>query len=90
VLTRIDVTQEHIDRGVSKDCLRCPVALAIMCHVQPTTSISVGDDAITMLPLGGWFHDQQAPSVVRQFVRGFDRGDDVVPFSFDLDIPEGY
>ncbi|MCI0537687.1 MAG: hypothetical protein L0Z50_20935 [Verrucomicrobiales bacterium] len=89
---RIEVTQNDIDKGCEKDCLKCPVALAInrvlrkpyVCYVDiPLIRIRKGRSLDFVCEI-------LTPEVAIDFIRAFDPGRDVSPFSFDLSIPEEY
>lgn len=75
----INVTQQHIDNGVSGDPHTCPVALAIhettgRNHVKVEAyQFTIDDNAYFM------------PSSVRNFIDAFDSNEPVQPFSFVLD-----
>lgn len=76
----ISVTQEHINRGVTNDCGKCPVALALS-DAFPSQTITV---EYLKIHIGAmWI---ETPDPVREFLPNFDWGDKVVPFSFDLPI----
>lgn len=79
---KIEVKQHHIDAGVKKNA--CPVALAIneKLEMQPGSVfvhpniVSIGE-GIHLWVVG-------LPLSVNTFIRQFDSGDKVEPFSFEL------
>lgn len=78
----IEVTQEHIDKGVKKNCQNCPVAIAAQAVLQ-NSDIRMGqwtlyDSRFTTIA--------RVPFVVTDFVNRFDLGLPVQPFSFNLKI----
>jgi hypothetical protein len=80
----INVTQEDIDKGVRRisDC--CPVALSLF--RLGYTGITVEHDEVFLTTE----HDDYVfalPDTVAEFIRDFDRRDEVSPFSFELEIP---
>lgn len=80
---RIDVTQEDIDKGVKKCHCTCPIALAL--KRQTRVAYEVSDDCVVAVT------DRFAhglPEHASSFIRAFDMGLIVAPFSFELDIPE--
>jgi hypothetical protein len=76
----VHVTQEHIDKGCKWSCARCPVALAML--AAGLKDISVGGYFIR------WWDDRicemRTPSKVDRFMRNFDTGRKVSPFTFEL------
>jgi hypothetical protein len=80
--TTINVTQEHIDKGLRRQCSKCPVALAIKDVCKPETYVNVS----SVIYVGGKF-SKAAPLDVERFIGRFDGSFSVEPFSFDLDIP---
>lgn len=83
---KIKVTSEDIEKGTPGDCTRCPVARAL--KRRGFKYVSVHEERIefrrTILSekrqsiLSGY-------SKVSMFVAAFDRGDNVAPFTFELD-----
>jgi hypothetical protein len=80
---RIEVKQEHIDKGIRAKCTTCPVALAIheatsgelgTVYVDVTT-VFVG--SMTSIPL---------PIVAIEWIAEFDYQGTGEPFSFELDL----
>jgi hypothetical protein len=84
----IQVTQEHIDEGVRRDCEQCPVAMAILaaCRAagQPLTSIQV-DGAYVSADRPGETLGADLPLIASDFIESFDGMDPVAPFCFDLE-----
>ena len=79
---RILVSQECIDKGKAGDSRFCPVALSLQ---------AAGLDSPAVGPLRIWWkrHDkrvmyQDPPDSVKWFVRRFDDGETVRPFTFEL------
>lgn len=77
----ITVTDDHIKQGVKRECTLCPVALAIRSQL-PDSNIDVYRS--TFLIAAG--HIIKAPESVRKFIDKFDKGMDVKPFSFYLEV----
>lgn len=85
----IHVTQAHIDNGTAKSCEFCPVAEAV--REDSGVDCVVSSIGLTLFPAGGkpWV-SLFLPSEAKRFIRSFDRGLPVEPFSFELDYePEG-
>lgn len=81
---RIQVTQEHIDKGKRSDCYECPIALALN-DAFPRTSLDrmlnttkVFRDHFIVGGKGSYSHTRG----MRKFVRNFDGGMRVKPFYF--------
>lgn len=87
----INVTQDHIDRGVASDCEKCPVALAVFEAVPGCVYADVSDagvmchqenketGAIRVLKI-------RTPYSVFSFYSAFDSGREVSPFSFEFPV----
>ena len=78
---KIEVTQEHIDQGIINSLVNCPIALAIKskgfnCRLdQLYIYIDLKDKIIYI----------QTPKFVANFIKDFDDGRPVSPFSFEID-----
>jgi hypothetical protein len=87
-LKRIFVTKKDIQYGFKKSECDCPVALALVRGFK----LSVDENAL-VTPEGlyvesiGWF---KLPPSVRIFMKAFDKGTLVKPFSFTLDIGKAF
>jgi len=90
ILMTIQVTQEHINRGIRGDCGSCPIALAIQ-EALPKLGINV--QVLHVLIQG---EIVPLPSRARWFIADFDtnpRDEDadikwLEPFDFELDYEE--
>jgi hypothetical protein len=80
---RIEVKPDHIARGRRVEPCLCPVALAIAEATDRECSV-----APRMVSLYEPYRAYRLPEAVCGFVRMFDAGQPVEPFSFDLDIEE--
>lgn len=78
----IAVTQEDISIGQKKSCQFCPIALALKRVFPLSLFIRVDGDAITIgnieIPIPDSCHD---------FIKAFDIGMEVHPFTFELAYP---
>ena len=79
----ISVTQEHIDKGVKTSCGSCPIAIAAKEVFIEGIEIAVG---INCIGIDTYFVDVPGPA--RRFIRAFDDGKFVRPFSFEIDVPK--
>ncbi len=83
-LVRIEVKQEHIDKGIPGRCFSCPIALAALA-VLPAREFHV---QVSRACLGfRWARAFYLPESARHFVKMFDDGEDVTPFDFEIEIP---
>ena len=80
----IEVTREHISQGQRQECALCPVALAIKA-VIPCTYCAVGVGSVQMIRRKQWY-DLDLPAKVQKFIKEFDLGLPVRPFSFELEL----
>lgn len=102
-MTTIFVTQADIDEGIRKDCVACPVVRAINRHLgvcQPGVPYEARLDDHLHIGFArvyqgvdefinqAVYYGDSCPRNVVLFVRGFDAGEPVGPFRFDIDIPE--
>lgn len=76
---QINVTQEHISKGVSQDGCLCPVALALI------------DSGFTDVFAGCYEleydnHNSPTPDSVASFIKHFDQYQTGTPFTFNLEI----
>jgi hypothetical protein len=86
----VNVTQEDIDAGVAKDCRRCPVAKALARALNSVVAHASDNILASLTLIGGRFYCDQivpAPPVVADFVRRFDAGQPISPFTFPIDWP---
>lgn len=85
----IQLTAQHIKEGTEGNCKLCPAALAInsvlneryYTVVRPT---SIFINHISRMYIGKEF---SVPEILKDFITFYDRGYDVAPISFNLDIP---
>ena len=80
----IEVTQDHIDRGVPDNCFECPVALALIDYGVDGANVNAMEIEYVR---GGRFKSIRTPEVVSGFIFDFD--DETVrheclPFTFEL------
>jgi len=76
----IDVKQRHIDMGLPKDACRCPVACAI--EEATRSVVFVTNTGLIMGLLGP--QKFPIPPEVLAFIKAFDAGQHVEPFSFEI------
>lgn len=80
---KIEVTQDDINNGDRDDTQSCPIALALLKAGFTEPRVDGCDICYTE---GDKVKSVMSPSVVRDFVKSFDRGLPVKPFSFELDL----
>lgn len=80
----IHVTQTHLDKGEEKNCYTCPVALAIQDIVKDDVLVEVDYNKV-LLNKQIW----TLPQIVKEHIESIDYGHYIVlPFSFELSLPE--
>ena len=82
---KIQVTQDHIDRGVPKSSAKCPIAISLGEHTETpwtvsTTWVCLEGQAIT--------RSMALPPDAQMFIAAFDAGFDVNTLEFDLPLEE--
>jgi hypothetical protein len=82
---KITVTQRHIERGEKHAASRCPVALALE-DAKPSSYARVCpfNNIFETRTIRGVLTRYDIPATVRIFVRAFDQGLPVEPFTFTL------
>jgi hypothetical protein len=83
-MTKIQLLQDDIDKGLPARSAFCPVARAIRRACPKIKQVNVGCSRIR---LGDGQYITTPPEVCN-FISAFDRHKPVEPFEFDLDIPE--
>ena len=78
----IEVKQKHIDNGQKFRSVRCPVALAAKETVGPEVQLIFGPDYFVVAGHPRARYD--LPLEVQDFIRAFDDGLPVQPFTFEL------
>ncbi len=82
---KIEVKQEHIDKGIRYKCDACPVALAIKEQINPHGLI-VRNNIIIKLKSTSKIMVLFIPKKAQTFIMSFDALRKVEPFVFDLAI----
>lgn len=86
---KVNVTAEDIKKGVRGSDICCPIALALNREVKstPETQISVNYGFLSVQGTGKLImHSETLPCEARLFIRDFDAGNDVKPFSFSVSL----
>lgn len=81
----VQVTDKHIRNGTLQESTQCAVALALL---DAGFSYVEVDDSRLELTRGEKYCTVPAPPDVTNFIREYDAGRNVVPFHFDLELPE--
>lgn len=85
---KLDITQEHIDKGIRGSFESCPIALAAKkecpgkrIHINSATirAYDITDDNDRETGLIYWL-----PVAARDFIQAFDGREPVKPFSFEI------
>lgn len=81
----VDVTSADIHNGKRGEACNCPVALAIK-RLAPSKTVNVGI-------LHAFFDPElnegkELPTEAKEFIKAFDAGEPVSPFTFFLDYSE--
>lgn len=76
---RVNVTEEHIRKGVRANNCKCPVALAVK-------SVLGGPVKVYANEIEYLYGAKPLPRRIRRLVEDFDCGFDVLPFSFWLPV----
>jgi hypothetical protein len=83
----VRVTGTDVRRGLPGDPLRCPVARALR---RATGRPWSACRQVLQLHGGGEDRKLPSPEEADTFMFAFDRGKDVQPFAFALDVPDGW
>lgn len=85
-MLKVNVTQEHIDKGERYNTGGCPIAWALRdalpegcCGINVHVRVAVWFDDAQV------YHQAWLPRPAQDFVVEFDNGYDISPFSFELD-----
>ena len=86
----INLEQRHIDRGVAFSQSECPAALAITEALPGVRGCCVGAWRIWLYRASDDYRGEcvGSPRAITNFIRDFDAGRDVEPFTFELEVPE--
>jgi hypothetical protein len=83
----IHVQQKHIDQGESRRSCFCPIALALADSFSDVIYASVGTGDFAVNRRGFNLLQSPLPESASKFVRAFDNGKPVKPFTFEIEIP---
>ena len=88
------VTEEDIGSGVCHDPFSCAITQAVKRLVRDDFEVSVSDGAIALSDHDTgqvyWQHPFPVDSPIQAFIDRFDRGKEVHPFSFVIELPRRY
>lgn len=77
----IQITQDHIDRGLACNSGKCPGALAFLDQIPGIRAVSVGTNATDI-----WFHQQRTTAFLRHWgLCEIENPDELVDFIEDFD-----
>ena len=80
----VTVTTDHIAAGKREDCENCPIALAVA-EIFPGTPY-VDEFTCIITAIDGSETEFDLPDEAREFIEGFDNGENVAPFAFDAEL----
>ena len=85
---RINVTQQHIMKGLRKSPVYCPISRSInkATGLIVTTQNMRNSPNVILRDGHGYWRDLALTRNERKFINNFDRGNPVSPFSFELPI----
>ena len=78
---KIEVPQEHIDNGTKNEPCHCPIALSVNETANTETAVVSGEDF--SCGEGDDFREYSLPQEARDFIKQFDDGELVHPFTFE-------
>jgi hypothetical protein len=79
---KINVTQEHIDKGIRGNTKYCPIARAV--KQEGFTDVDVDGETVDWADKCGNYFSVTLPPIAEQFVHDFDDKMEVKPISFTL------
>lgn len=83
----VSVTEEHIKNGEPKSFSGCPIALACK-ELFPNCDIDVDLESIGVYPNNERYDFLMTPKKAQNFIKKFDDGEKVKPFSFRVRKPK--
>ena len=84
----VNVTQKDIDEGAPKSQCLCPVALAIRALTRMKVYVCGHEVRFYVAKTHAIPYIAELPADASSFIRNFDAGVSVSPFSFYLEVPE--
>jgi hypothetical protein len=85
----INVTKDDIEKGIPKNAVFCPVALALH-RVFPDADVSVSGTLIIVNNSGKLNLLYSISNDVHYFITNFDKGKHVEPFSFEFPSEQNF
>ena len=79
---KIEVKQEHIDKGIQCSAESCPIARAVKAKTH--RSVYVSDNDMHYTRSSGNTVMVDLPTVAQKFIAAFDKGQKVRPFAFEV------
>jgi hypothetical protein len=83
---RIEVTEEHLSKGDRKNPYGCMLSCAVNDHLQEGVLCATYITSMLLISEEGCAY-LQTPPYARDIIRRWDDGEDVEPFSVELEIP---
>lgn len=91
MLTKIHVTQEHINGGVCRRPSSCAIARALLSVLRPNLTVNCSQCGFSIIENHDVVYSASPmPEEVSNFITRFDRKQPVKPFEFEVEIPNEY
>lgn len=91
---KVRVTKADIQNGKKCDHRECPIGQAMARRLDLITTRgwqhSIWKNAVTMYSSYEYGFDSWLPMAAMLFIKAFDAGQEVEPFSFELVVPEDF
>ena len=89
MLTKFEVTETDIKTGIKNNCDYCPIANSIKGTI-PAIDVRVTASDVIIFQYNRKANETiKLPQNAIDFIKSFNKGEPVKPFTFELDLPEG-
>lgn len=89
MITKIEVTRDHIKKGIRANGSSCPIAIALIPLLKASHYPVVYTGYVSFTVPNRWHSiNLNMPGEATIFLNDFDKGLNVDPFTFELDIPD--
>lgn len=93
MLIEVVIDEDKIRSGIIADCWHCPGAKAINEHIKRPYLVGLFDGGIYIYnapKYASFLYICKMPNILKDFVSGFDKRQDVRPIAFTIEIPDMY